>query len=93
MDFSEVNSWITDKRNIANITGLRLVDPTATEVQNAVQDWIFSERLRGNTITITPKQVKVDTDFTATLCQLMWLLQRDHCLVTLFFLVRRHQQR
>lgn len=68
MDFSEINSWITDKRNIANITGLRLVDPTAMEVQNAVQDWIFSERLRGNTITITPKQVKVDNDLNKQLC-------------------------
>lgn len=57
--FSEVNSWITDKRNIANITGIRLIDPTSIEVQNAIQDWIFSERLRGKTINITPNEVKV----------------------------------
>ncbi|XP_034252798.1 glutamate receptor ionotropic, kainate 2-like isoform X1 [Thrips palmi] len=58
LNFSVVNSWITDKRNIANITGMRLVDPTSIDVQNAVQDWVFSERLRGNTINITPEEVK-----------------------------------
>ncbi|KAE8743142.1 hypothetical protein FOCC_FOCC011235 [Frankliniella occidentalis] len=57
-DYGAVNSWITDKRNIANITGMRLVDPTSVEVQNAVQDWVFSERLRGNTINIKPDDVK-----------------------------------
>ena len=59
MDYSEVNSWITDKRNIANITGMRLIDPTSLEVQNAVQDWVFSERLRGNSISIAPQHVRV----------------------------------
>ncbi|KAJ1532308.1 hypothetical protein ONE63_000916 [Megalurothrips usitatus] len=58
LDFGVINSWITNKRNIANITGIRLVNPDSVEVQNAVQDWKFSERLRGKSLDISPNEVK-----------------------------------
>ncbi|KAK3919445.1 Glutamate receptor ionotropic, kainate 2 [Frankliniella fusca] len=61
LDFSELDVWAEEETGVSNITGFRLVDPSSMEVQNAVHDWIWTERLRGNTITLTPALVRTSS--------------------------------
>ncbi|KAE8737789.1 hypothetical protein FOCC_FOCC016738, partial [Frankliniella occidentalis] len=61
LDYTELDLWAEEESGVANITGFRLVDPNSMDVQNAVHDWIWTERMRGNTITLTPKMVKTSS--------------------------------
>lgn len=58
-DYSELEEWRSEEPGVSNVTGFRLVDPYSTETQNALQDWLFSERLHGNTVTLTASEIKV----------------------------------
>ncbi|KAJ1521640.1 hypothetical protein ONE63_003287 [Megalurothrips usitatus] len=57
-NFADFEEWRSEERGASNVTGLRLVDPYSAETQNALQDWLFSERLRGNTVTLTASEIK-----------------------------------
>ncbi|XP_034244808.1 glutamate receptor ionotropic, kainate 2-like isoform X2 [Thrips palmi] len=57
-DFGEFGEWKQELPFVSNVTGLRLLDPDGGEVQNALQDWLYSERLRGNTISLAAAEIK-----------------------------------
>ncbi|XP_034239452.1 glutamate receptor ionotropic, kainate 2-like [Thrips palmi] len=61
LNYDEINTWAEREVGLSNITGFRLVDPSAADTQNAVQDWIYNERLRDNAITLTPREVKTSS--------------------------------
>ncbi|KAJ1531866.1 hypothetical protein ONE63_000515 [Megalurothrips usitatus] len=58
LDYTEISGWAEEESGVSNITGFRMVDPTSSEAQNAVQDWRWSEKLRGNTISISASELK-----------------------------------
>ncbi|KAK3931587.1 Glutamate receptor ionotropic, kainate 2 [Frankliniella fusca] len=58
LDWSEVASWAPA---VSNVTGLRLVDSDSNEVQNALQDWLYSERLRGTHVTLAANEIKASS--------------------------------
>ncbi|XP_052123911.1 glutamate receptor ionotropic, kainate 2-like [Frankliniella occidentalis] len=57
-DFTEMNEW---GLSVSNVTGVRLVDPDSSVVQNALQDWLYSERLRGTTVTLAASEIKASS--------------------------------
>lgn len=43
----------------ANITTIRLMDPTDYQIRNLVRDWEESEKRKNNSYRVDPTQVKV----------------------------------
>ncbi|KAF4533063.1 hypothetical protein B566_EDAN002626 [Ephemera danica] len=48
------------KNSGANITSMRIVDPTSQEVNNAVHDWTYGEMRYGRVLQLTAHQVKTE---------------------------------